>query len=136
MMTSRRKVWAALAGAALLGPVACRSLPRRDPLVSGTITYRGPIGLRPDDEIRVRVLDRANVGRPPIAEQRIQTEQQVPIPFSLAYDTNVIGSGADLVIEAQIWRSGRVLFATPAPVTIDPAQGTTDLVLELQPAEA
>jgi uncharacterized lipoprotein YbaY len=133
VLRSRRRVMAT-GGTLLLGLAACRSFPRREPLISGSITYRGPVGLQPEDEIVIRILDTNDVSRPAIAEQRIHTDRQVPIPFSLAYDTDVLESSSGYVIDAQIWRRGRVLFALPQPVPINPYEPVTNLVLTLEPA--
>ena len=58
--------------------------------ITGTVTYRERMALAPDDTIRVVLEDvsLADTVAPTLAEQMISgAGKQVPVPFSLTYDT-------------------------------------------------
>jgi putative lipoprotein len=79
--------------------------------VSGSITYRERIALPPNAIVRVTL---ESVGAPieVLAEQTIETKgKQVPIPFSLNYDTSSLREDTSYVIRAQILVEQQLRFA-------------------------
>jgi len=79
--------------------------------VSGTVSYRQRIALTPDAEVVVELSDvsRMDVPATVIASQRIITNgRQVPIPFSLTYDTASITENGTYTVSAKIFVGGQL----------------------------
>jgi putative lipoprotein len=79
--------------------------------VSGTISYRQRIALPPDAEVVVELSDvsRMDVPATVIASQRIIANgRQVPIPFSLTYDTVSITENGTYTVSAKIFVGGQL----------------------------
>lgn len=72
--------------------------------VTGYVTYRERIALRPGSVVTVKLLDvsRADVKATVLAEQRIENPATVPVPFQLDYDTALINAGMSYAVRAQI----------------------------------
>jgi putative lipoprotein len=101
-------------------------------VVSGRVTYRQRIALPPDAVVVVGVLDvsRADAPSQTIAEQRIEVEHQVPIPFSLRVDADRLDPRHRYAVAARIEVGGVPAWVsdTHHPVTVD---GVTDLEVVL-----
>ena len=83
--------------------------------VTGHVTYRERIALRPGSIVTVRLLDvsRADVKATLLAEQRIENLATVPVPFQLDYDPDVIDGRMSYAVQAQIHdAAGQLLWTT------------------------
>ena len=83
--------------------------------VTGTITYTQRIAITPGTIVRVKLLDLSRAGAPveSILELPIKPGgQQVPIAFELPYDPRNINQRHRYVIQAQILKGRRLLFAS------------------------
>jgi putative lipoprotein len=81
--------------------------------ITGSIAYLARIALPPDAVLIVRVQDTARADAPALmlAEQRIDPGgRQVPIPFKLTVDRDLIGKNAQITVAARIERKGKLLF--------------------------
>ena len=72
--------------------------------VTGHVTYRERIALRPGSVVTVKLVDvsRADVKATILAEQRIENPATVPVPFQLDYDPDVIDGHMSYAVQAQI----------------------------------
>lgn len=89
--------------------------------ISGSVTYRARSALPPDAILVVKVQDTGRAGAPALvlAEQRIELGgQQVPIPFNMLVDRDLIGKKARLTVAARIQSGGKLLFISD---TVHPA---------------
>lgn len=83
--------------------------------VTGTVTYLQRIALPPDAEVRVELQDISLQDAPAqtIASANVVTEgNQVPIPFSIAYDPDQIDPSHTYSIHAEIHTGGERRFIT------------------------
>ena len=84
--------------------------------LSGTVTYRERIMLRPDATITVRLQDVSRQDAPAllIAEQQISAQgKSVPVPFSLEYDPARIDERYTYAVRADIrGGDGALLWTT------------------------
>lgn len=101
--------------------------------LNGTVTYTQRMALTPQAEVQVELRD---VSAPDdastlIAKQVIATPGQVPIPFSLEYDTTKIRGGRTYAISARIVDRGQLQFITDTriPVLTGAAQGPIEIVV-------
>ncbi len=85
-----------------------------DRTLTGTVTYRERIALPPDARVEVELLDvsRADAPALAIAETGFVPETQVPIAFSLDYDSREIDARHSYALRARILRGDEVLFRT------------------------
>jgi putative lipoprotein len=101
--------------------------------VTGSVTYRERIALRPGTVVEVRLLDtsRADVPAREIARQVIEDPASPPIPFVLEYDPSQIDERMEYGVRAAIKRDDRLLFTTDThyPVLTRGAGDTADLLL-------
>jgi putative lipoprotein len=97
-------------------------------VVSGTVTYRERMALPPGAVVVVSLLDVSRADAPAVtmAEQRIEVEHQVPIPFSLRIDADRFDPRYRYSVAARIEIDGRPAWMsdTHHPVTVD---GVADL---------
>jgi putative lipoprotein len=109
-----------------LGDAVLRRVSQVD--VSGTVTYRERIALPPGAAVVVALLDvsRADAPAETMAEQRIEVEHQVPIPFSFRVDADRFDPRRAYAARASIELDGRAAWMsdTHHPVTVD---GVADL---------
>ena len=81
--------------------------------VTGTLAYRERIALPPDAVVHVQLLD---VSRQDVAAMVIDSVtirpngRQVPLPFTLHYDTARIQDNATYAVQARISANGQLLF--------------------------
>lgn len=121
--------WLPLLAVLVLAGCSETQTPRVDPVttITGTASYRERMALPPDAELVVLLYKRTPEGRLRVAEERTPTRgNNVPLPFRLVGSTE---SSASYEMEAAIISNGTPLFATPAPVPVQPAQGNVDLWL-------
>lgn len=102
--------------------------------ISGSVTYRQRIALPPDAILTVRVLDTSRAGAKArtLAEQTLELgAQQVPIPFRLVVDRDLLGKKARITLAARIESRGKLLFIndTTYPVKIDAGKGHVEMQL-------
>ena len=101
--------------------------------LNGTVTYTQRMALTPQAEVQVELRDVSaqDAASTLIAKQLIATPGQVPIPFSLEYDTTKIRGGRTYAISARIVDRGQLQFITEAriPVLTGPAQGPIEIVV-------
>ena len=101
--------------------------------VSGSIAYRQRIALPPDAIVVVQVVDTSRADAPRLlAEKRYGLEgAQVPVPFVLTVDRDLVAPGARIVVRASIERGKKLLFTTDRiyPVLTNDQPARADLVL-------
>ena len=101
--------------------------------LNGTVTYAQRMALTPQAEVQVELRDVSpqDAASTLIAKQVIATPGQVPIPFSLEYDTTKIRGGRTYAISARIVDRGQLQFITDAriPVLTGAAQGPIEIVV-------
>ena len=81
--------------------------------VTGTVAYLARIALPPDAVLVVRIQDvsRADAPARTLAEQRIELAgQQVPIPFRMMVDRDLLRKNARISVAARIQRGSTLLF--------------------------
>ena len=131
--------------AILGGLVACSTDVSDDPVaavedasndtaqVTGTLTYRERVALRPGSVAEVWLLDTslADVPAIEIAYQRIEDPGNPPIPFVLDYDPQEIREGMQYGVRATIRHDGKLLFTsdTHYPVLTRGAGNTAEVLL-------
>lgn len=90
--------------------------------VSGNVTYRERVALPPDAIVRI-ILESVGAPIEVLAEQTIETQgKQVPIPFSLTYDTSSVREDTSYVIRAQILVDQQLRFAGDVAYPTTPHQ--------------
>lgn len=90
--------------------------------VSGNVTYRERIALPPDAIVQV-TLESVDAPIEVLAEQTIETKgKQVPIPFSLNYNTSSIREDISYVIRARILVDQQLRFAGDVAYPTTPHQ--------------
>lgn len=103
--------------------------------ITGSVTYRARIALPPDAVLVVKVQDTSRAGAPALvlAEQRIELGgQQVPIPFNMLVDRDLIGKKARITVAARIQSGSKLLFIsdTVYPALADGQPRQVDMVLK------
>lgn len=98
-------------------PLTFRAVPAEsaDATLNGTVTYRPRIALPPDAVLSVKLLDvsRADAPSVTLAETRVGTDgDQVPLPFSLDYDSADVEPRNRYVVRAEIFDVAGVLLWT------------------------
>ncbi len=83
-----------------------------DKVLTGNISYRQRIALSPQAEVSIRLEDvsRADAAAILIAESRIRPAGQVPIAFSLPYDSARIEASHRYSLRVRIEENGKLLF--------------------------
>ena len=125
-------------------PLTFRATPgaSADATLTGTVTYRPRIALPPDAVLSVELLDvsRADAPSVTLAETRVGTDgAQVPLPFSLDYDSADVEPRNRYVVRAEIFDAVGVLLwttDTAAPVLTQGAPRDGVEVVLAQVAEA
>jgi uncharacterized lipoprotein YbaY len=101
-------------------------------VVSGHVTYRQRIALPPGAVVIVQVVDvsRADAPSTTVAEQRVDVEHQVPIPFSLALDPGSLDPRRSYAVTVRIEVDGELMWTsdTHHPVATD---GPTEVEIPL-----
>lgn len=85
-----------------------------DGILRGSVDYRQRIALPSDAEIRVKLVDISSaegVDGTVIAEDKfLSNGRQVPIPFELRYNQNLIRSNRLYAVEAEIYTRGKLSY--------------------------
>jgi 2'-5' RNA ligase len=113
-------------------------LQRIEPIVvSGRVSYRERMALPPNAVVIVRVVDVSKADAPSVtvAEQRIEPEHQVPIPFSLSVDPATLDPRHTYAVTARIEIDEKLAWTsdTQHPVAVD---GPTEVHIPLVKARA
>lgn len=103
--------------------------------VTGTVATRQRSALPPDTVLIVRIQDvsRADARALVLAEQRIELNgRQVPIPFAMNVDRDLVGKRARITVAARIERAGKLLFIsdTAYPAIVDGQPRHVDMTLK------
>ena len=151
-MTEERRVLDALAAADRATVVGSRLLltsgasallafeaARTNATVSGTVAYRERVALPPDAVVEVRLVEasRADAASETIAAVTVDASgRQVPIPFSLGYDTARIDPRNRYALRAEIRSAtGELMWITdPVVPALGSGMATTDVLLTLTQA--
>jgi putative lipoprotein len=106
--------------------------------VTGTVTYLERIAMPPDAVVTVRLQDVsvADAAAVLVAEQVIRNPGNVPVPYSVEYDSTQINSARTYAVRAEI-RTGATLWATttrsyPVITRGNPSTGV-EILVERQP---
>jgi putative lipoprotein len=106
------------------GPAAQKTPPfselRPMDSITGTVTYRLRTALTPEAEVQIELRDvsRADAEAPLIAKRVIEKPGQVPIAFTLDYDTSLIVPGHSYAVSARISDRGQLQFVTDTRVAV------------------
>ena len=108
-------------------------------MVSGTVTYLQRMALTPDATLVVQLRDvsRMDAPTPLIAETRIDSPGQVPIPFEIRYDPQAIDPRLTYSVSARILLGDKLLFISDTVVpVITQDNPTKDVEIVVVPAGA
>ncbi len=100
--------------------------------VKGDVTYRERMALPENATLWVQLIQTDPLGRTLMIldEYETRTKGQVPVPFSLAYDSGNVQDGAQYALLARLLYQDQTLFANPEPVRLSlPASMDQHLVL-------
>ena len=89
--------------------------------LTGTVTYLQRVALTPEAEVQIELRDvsRADADAPVIAKQILRPAgKQVPLAFSLDYDTAEILPGRAYAVSARITDRGQLAFVTDTRVPV------------------
>jgi putative lipoprotein len=125
---SRRTLIASLAAAAAFPARMATAEPRT---VTGTALYRERIALPPEAVLTVRlgVLAGNALGSQLIAEQIVAPAGQVPIAFSLQFDTQDAPQDARIGLDATITADGETLFRTAEALPLPAGDAPVEIML-------
>jgi putative lipoprotein len=101
--------------------------------ITGTVTYRQRIALTPEAVVQVELRDvsRQDVEAPLVARRIIEKPGQVPVAFTLDYDSGLIDPRHTYAVSARITDRGQLQFVTDTrfPVITNGAPSTADVVV-------
>ena len=97
-----------------IGLAALPSSERKVASVTGQVTYREDLAIRPGAIVEVRLVDisRQDMAAIIVGEQIISRHAQVPIPFEVTYDPADIEPSHTYAIQARITDHGQLMFTT------------------------
>ena len=103
--------------------------------ITGSVAYRARIALPPDAVLVIRIQDTSRADAPAftLAEQRIELAGlQVPIPFKMTVDRDLLRKNARITVAARIQRGSTLLFIndTSYPALIDGQPRHVEMVLK------
>lgn len=103
--------------------------------LTGTVTYLQRIALPPDAVVHVTLADVSLQDAPAqrIAEQTITEPGQVPIPFELSYDPEVIDPAHTYAVQARISAGDRLLFINTTAIHVITRGNPTAIEVVVQP---
>jgi len=91
----------------------------RSNVIRGTVSYQQRSALPANAEIRVKLLDAADLTDTPVAETTVAAgTRQVPIPFELSYEPRNIDRQRNYELVAEIKAGGKILFKTDAGTAV------------------
>jgi uncharacterized lipoprotein YbaY len=104
--------------------------------LSGSVLYRQRVALPPDAVVTVRLRDVSLADAPSttIAEQVIEPEHQVPIPFSLTVERSALEENHRYSLSAQITVGGHLKWTTDAHIPVSTSEPTTGIDILVVPA--
>lgn len=116
--TLSRRSLTGLLGLALATPAGMAFAAPR--VLRGTVIYRERMALPPTAVIEVKLLDVSLADAPSrtIAETRIRTRRQVPIPYVLRFDSRAIEPRRTYALQARITDGDRLLFINTTRHTV------------------
>ena len=99
-------------------PAAAEPTPTAEPtapslaIVTGTVTYRERIALKPNAVVEVKLIDISGADAPAvtIGEQIIENPGQVPISFEIEYDPSAIDQRFVYAVQVRIMEGDRLAF--------------------------
>ena len=110
---------------AVAAPVAAEPV-----TISGLVAYREGLRLPPGAETTVRLIEVAASGDPEVvAETTVGDRMAPPIPFVLSYDPDAVDEAGAYALEAVITLGERILFTSPAPQPLKPADRSQQVSL-------
>lgn len=127
-------VWGVLTAALALVTITLSGCAgsQKETAVSGTVTYLVRMALPPDATVIVKIEDisRADAASTVMGEQEIVTDgKQVPIPFSVAYDTDEIVDNHSYSVTARILDgTGKLMFISDTVVPVITRSNPTENV--------
>lgn len=104
--------------------------------ITGTLSYEEEIALAPESMVTVQLLDLSNTAAPTVvAENVFQVPGKPPLPFSIPYDANSIGTGRPYSLRAEVKEQKRLMFVsdTAYPVLQGESQPPVDILLKRVP---
>jgi putative lipoprotein len=122
---------AAVAGAAALGGFglfATTSLPTAgvaaEKTIRGAVAYEKKVALPPEASLHVQLADvsLADAGAKVLAETRVSSIDQAPIPFTLDFDSDEMVPGHTYVLQARIAAGDTLWFVNDQQYRVDPEQ--------------
>ena len=119
-----------------LGATAAAAPAKRPAQLTGRVTYRTRAALPAGAVVDVRLLDVSRVDAPATLVGRVEIVtrgEQVPLPFSIAYDAAAIDARLRYTVQVTIAVGGRVAYRTTTahPVLTNGAPATNvEVVVE------
>lgn len=107
-------------------------------LVSGVVTYRQRIALPTGSVIEVKLLDVSKADAPAvtIAEQTIITKgEQVPIPFTLSYDSQKIDPRHTYAVQARILLNNQLRWINTTRYSVITQGNPTTVEVQVEPVK-
>ncbi len=109
------------------------SKPPQTEVLSGTVRYNERMALPPGSMLKVELRDVTNGDAPTTVSsyEHVTAGENVPLPFSLTYDTNALSEGKQYALFADILIEGQIRFANEAsyPITSDREFDGVDVLL-------
>ena len=100
--------------------------------ITGTVTYRERMALPPESSVTVTLVEIDEDGYVIVAEEIIWPKGQVPIPFVLEYERDVIDPERDYAVRATITdKDGEVMWSLAEPLPIKDFDDAKDMELWL-----
>lgn len=131
----RRLAYSTLTAVAVLSLAACEETPSPETTtatISGTVAYRERIVLPPSAQVKVALVDVSLADAPSvtIAETVFTPEGNVPIPYTLSYDSSKIIEGHTYALQARVTEHDKLLFITDTHyAALGENADTTDLLM-------
>jgi uncharacterized lipoprotein YbaY len=104
--------------------------------LTGRVTYRARVALPAGAVIEIRLLDVSRVDAPAalVARREVETRgEQVPVPFTLAYDPRAIDPRRRYAVEATITIDGRIAWrSTTAQAALTAGAPVTNVEIVVQ----
>lgn len=106
-----------------------------DVTFSGQVAFRERMALPPDASLSIALVSLPGQHRVASAHASLGGKAGSPIGFTLNVRSDVLASGGDYGLIAQIRAEGRVIFTNPQPVPVDPATPSGILIpVQFSPA--
>ena len=99
-----------------------------DVTFTGLVTYRERMALPPDASLAITLVRLPDQGRVAVAHARLGGKASSPIAFSLNVRSNVVASGGQFGLVAEISSGGYVIFRNGQPVPVDAAEPAGNII--------